>query len=975
VSTDDAGLYQFPTLPPGAYTLTIQARGFHAYRQTGVTIAANAATRVDATLEIGAMAEQVTVEASVAALQTEGAEVRRDMSQTTLENAPIPLGRNYQSLLVTLPGLSPPQDSGSFPANPSRSLQFSANGASIQVNNIRIDGASSYNPNIAENTAVNPTLDAIEAVDVVTSSFGAEEGFAGGAAVFLQMKSGTNALHGSAFWYHTDQHLMAYPFFSDRTQAKPLFIYHQPGFTIGGPIRKNRVFYFVSYERAGNRQNAQSFLSVPTAQMRQGDMSRSPVPVYDPFSGNAFDPACPTAFAADRTPFPGNQIPQSRFAGPTQRMLAISSWHLPNYPGTGALGLANNYLASVPYWTRRDQTDTKINYNLTKKWTVFQRLSGLWFDQLNPPAFGSLGGPNVQSTNSRPGPAYGSTYSATVSTTYVASPTFVVDAWFGYTLQEINAEQIGADQNFAQDVLGIPGTNGTSRFSGGMAHISINGFSALGYPQTSPFISNDALHQYAANGNWTHGSHNVRFGVETLRFGLNEAVANPAGGFGGPMGGFQFVPDTTSLRGGPATNNYNSFASFLLGVAQQAGRNVLTIPRLLVNTSDYGVYAGDRWQLSPRLTLSYGVRWEYYPFPSRPDRGLERYDFNTNEMLVCGVGSIPRDCGNSQSKRLFTPRLGIAWRPTGTLVVRAGYGLAFDPYNIGRDLRANYPVQFAQNLSFPDSRAWATTLDQGLPSIPPPLQGARVPMPVTATLLSADQNFHRGYVESWNFTVEKQIGSWLASTGYVASRSIRQTSFLNANYASLGAGQQGEPLFQKFGRAATTQIMGDIGAGKYDSLQAHVERRFRGYAVALAYTWAHSLGYTNSQPYPRSGTRITVRHNTTSATISRALVWWNYRSATANVGRLQATRRGFWEDGSSTLWPLSTRVFRLRPRPMGQCLMLQAAVISRTVSGPCGRSALRICGGTLPVWPTPTRSIRARPGSAPAAPVCCVVPG
>jgi outer membrane receptor protein involved in Fe transport len=164
-------------------------------------------------------------------------------------------------------------------------------------------------------------------------------------------------------------------------------------------------------------------------------------------------------------------------------------------------------------------------------------------------------------------------------------------------------------------------------------------------------------------------------------------LRTPPGGIGGPAGGFNVRGDTTTLRGGPAANDYNAFASFLLGLAREAGKNVLTIPRLETRTRTYSLYVRDRWQISPRVTLSYGVRWEYYPLPTRSDRGLERYDFNTNEVLVCGVGSIPKDCGLPQSKKLFAPRFGIAWRATDTLVVRTGYGLSYDPFNIGRESR------------------------------------------------------------------------------------------------------------------------------------------------------------------------------------------------------------------------------------------------------------------------------------------------
>jgi hypothetical protein len=863
-TANEAGTYRFPTIPPGTYTVMVQASGFRAFRQSGVEVTVNNLTRVDARLEVGEVTEQVTVEASAVALQTDRSEVRHEVDKASLENVPIPIGRNYQMLLGTLPGFTPPRNAHSVPANPTRSVRYSVNGTSDMNNNVRIDGTTAYNPNLPHMTGINPTLEAIEVVNVVTNSFDAEQGLAGGAAVNLQIKSGTNALHGSASLHHFNQKLSAYPYFSNRSARQPKYIYNQGGGTIGGPIRKNRVFYFLSWEHTTERQNAQAFLDVPTAAMRAGDLSGSPTPIYDPLSGAAYRPADPNAYARDRAAFPSNQIPRSRFSGPTRKILDLPDWPLPNAPGQGALGINLNYLAAINYLYDRDQIDSKLSINLSEKWTAFLRLSFLDYGTDNPPPFGLLAGPAVHPTDSRPGKGFGRTWSGTVSTTYVAAPHLVFDGYYGAMLLDTNALFPDLDRNIGRDVLGIPGTNGDTTFAGGLGRMPLDGFSLLGNSNNSPFFGRDYQYQYVGNGNWSRGAHDFRFGADVYQLHLNQGVANAAGAVGGPAGGFLFRNATTTLRGGPAANDYNTMGSLLLGLAREAGRNVLSVQEYQVRSTFYSLYVRDRWQVSPRVTLSYGLRWEYYPFPTRTHRGLERYDFNTNESILCGLGSTPKNCGLSQSKKLFAPRLGLAWRATDSVVVRAGYGITYDPFSLGRDLRANYPVQFVQNLAFDTAWSYSTTLDRGLPASPIVPEQARLPLPLTAAFITADQNFRRGYVQSWNFTVEKQLGNWIGSAGYVATRSIRQTAFLSANWAELGTGNAGQQLQRRFGRSAATTFIGHLGTTKYDSLQARLQRRFSGgYQLQLSYTWGHSLGYTeeNSTASPRVNHPLYWRKN------------------------------------------------------------------------------------------------------------------
>ena len=850
-----AGGYQFPTVSTGTYRVEVRSDGFSTFTTTGVAVGVNNVTRVDVELQIGEVTEVVEVSAAVAQLQTDRAEVRSEVGTKELQNVPVPLGRNYQMLLQTLPGFSPPRNAHSVPANPTRAVRYSVNGTTEQTNNVRIDGASSYNPNLTHMTGINPALESIAVVNVVSSSFDAEQGLAGGAAINLQIKSGTNDVKGSAFWYHNNQRLQAYPYFSDRGDAKPKFISNQVGGTIGGPIKKNKAFYFVSYERTSENSNATRFIKVPDASMRAGDFSASPLPIFDPMSAAVGE-------EGNRTQFPGNMIPESRVNRASRILADDSDWSLPDRPGVGALGLNRNKLAGITYAFERHQIDSKANFNFSDKWTMFARLSFFYYDQVNPGAFGKYSGISVHPTNFRTDNGFGPTYSGTISTTYVATRNLIFDAYFGSTLVDSNAFAGNLDQRIGFDLLGIPGTNGdgvpgeAGTFYGGMPRMRFDGgFGNLGYQATSPFIGHDYLHQIVFNGNWTKGTHDIRFGTDTFLTQINQEVANFPGG-DAPAGGFRFRNNTTG-RPGTRTNEYNAMASFMLGLSRDSARNFLNGKNLQTRSRQYSLYVRDRWQVRPDLTISYGTRWEYYPFPVRPTRGVERFDIDNNVMLVCGLGSVPRDCGLPQSKTQFAPRVGIAWRAADTFVVRAGYGLTYDPFNLGRDLRGNLPTQFSQRLPSPNNYSWSTTLDDGFPAIPPIPTDDRIAMPLNANVATADENYKRGYIQSWNFTLEKQFGDWIASAGYVATRSTRQSSRIEANWSDLGTGNGGRQLRLRYGRTANTLFWGSLGTPKYDSLQVKVTRRSRvGHTLNIAYTWGHGRGYTaeGSTAQPR------VRH-------------------------------------------------------------------------------------------------------------------
>jgi Carboxypeptidase regulatory-like domain/TonB dependent receptor len=830
------GAYTFSTVPTGTYVLKVSLSGFKTFTQPAVPVTLNSVTRIDATLQVGAVSESVEVTAERPLLQADRAEVRIDLDRRELRDLPVPLGRNYQQLFKTLPGFTPPQDAHSVPSNPSRSLVFNVNGASRSSNNTRIDGVSSTNVWLPHVSAYVPALESIETVNVVTNSFDAEQGLAGGSAINVQIKSGTNEFHGALFEYHHNQHLRARDFFLPPEKAKGKYVYNQYGGTLGGPLLKNKLFFFASYEGTKDRQNVNQIVSVPTEALRRGDFSASLNPIYDPRTGNPD--------GSGRTPFPGNVIPPSRIDPIVGKILPLIP--LPNLQNPdGTTPELNNYFVSAPFLFDRWTLDTKINWNATPKFTVFGRYSLLDFYTFKETVFGpQLQGPPIGGGN--PGTGEGKTHNFSVGATYAATPSFVVDANFGFVRMNTGVEHSDIDKNVGRDLLGIPGTNGTRRFEGGFPRFNISNYTPYGVSETyMPYYRSDDQYQYVLNATWIRGKHNIRFGSDVYYQALNHTQPEFTGTSQGARGGFTFGSGPTQVRGGPTGTSFNSFAAFLLGFPTEAGRLLQTDDVYTTRNWQYSLYVRDQWQVSSKLTLSLGTRWEYFPVPTRKDRGLERYDIETNRMEIGGVGSVPRDLGVKVSKTLFAPRVGVAYRPTHKSVIRAGFGITNDPYALARPLRTNHPVLLNLNVLAPNSLGYASPLAAGIPEIvPPSLGNGIIEVPGNVSVITLPDEFDRGYVKSWNLTFQRELPlGFVGEIGYVGTRQVRQLGFVELNWSPVGGGRTGRALFAKFGRDAQTRMVAPIGDSKYDSLQARLERRFsKGVQLAVYYTLSRSRG-------------------------------------------------------------------------------------------------------------------------------------
>ena len=415
-STSESGHYIFPGLMPGVYELKISATGFRPFTRVNIAVTANTVRREDVTLELGQVTESVTVQAAAVSLQTEKADLHTELDSREVTNLPLPRYRNYQSLINLVPGATPGVYQNSIQAAPARALSTNVNGVNRNNNATRIDGALSVFLWLPHHTAYVPPAETIETVNISTNDFDAEQGLAGGAAITVITKSGTNDLHGSVFAFNDNAVFRARNFFNNG--AKPTHNQNIDGFTIGGPIVRNKLFYFGGWEGNRERLGFTQLLTVPTEDQRRGDFSRYNATIYDPLTG--------TADGSGRTPFPGNVIPLNRQSSITRKVQDLVP--LPNRPGT-----VGNYSASGSQRLDRDNLDLKINWNRRDTHTVWGKYSIMNANVGCDPALGPAGGAPLCQGNIGDGELR--TQVATIGHTMTFSPTFLWDGAIGWTRQ------------------------------------------------------------------------------------------------------------------------------------------------------------------------------------------------------------------------------------------------------------------------------------------------------------------------------------------------------------------------------------------------------------------------------------------------------------------------------------------------------------------------------------------------------------
>lgn len=909
-TTDVNGIYRFSALLPGIYKVTIAISGFEKQVTPGVRVEANEVARVDGRLKIAAATQDVTVTAEAPLLQTDRSDVHTDLNAAEVQSLPAisSEGKSFQALYKIIPGASLPMENNSAGGNPQRAMTSNVNGQSTQGNNTRIDGVQDAYPWLPANIAYVPPTDAIETVNVVTNSFDAEQGNAGGAVVNVQIKSGTNKFHGDAHELHTDNALTNLNYFQPSSLRKPLNVFNQFGGALGGPIRKDKLFFFGDWEstrqvQAPNGGNPQTVpfggLSYATAQQAgffdlRGlikNKAGTPLDVYDPRTG--------AADGTGRSPISCNGVVDEICLTDVDpaALAMLKLIPAPNVAGAQS----NNYFLTKTGFFHRDDFDGKVNFAPNSRSTVFGRYSLSRSNIFDPPALGPAEG------NATLGGQLGNAFSRIqvvgLGGTYAFSPQLLLDLNAGYTRQRINAESTDISSNFGLNTLNIPGTNGPDRLQGGIPAFQFNTFSNLGNPNTgNPFLFRDNQYVDNANMTWIKGKHQFRFGIEYNHTQLNHF--QPQGGsFQTARGSFRFTGAATELNcpastctivGGasPSSAQFNSFADFLLGLPDEVGKATQNLNPNALRWSQWGWYWRDQYQLTSRFTVNYGLRWEYYPMAYSDIGGARVLDLSTMNVLVGGGSSgVPIDDGVDTGHGLFLPRVGIAYRPFEKTVIRAGYGISADSNN-WRFLRNAFPAVTISDFTGFASNAFApaasltglnavgayAAIPVGIPAIP--LNGGTAPgvfpLPDAVGTTTIPTEFHRGYIHNFNLTVEREFAGFVADVGYVGDRGIRPLVNRNSNPSPAGGGQNGRILNTQFNHTSNNTcptptnptaackgwpdigLLAPLGNTYYDSLQAKLTRRFAGTSqIGFAYTFSKAIDFEDNEelgfllwPYP-----------------------------------------------------------------------------------------------------------------------------
>ena len=835
MQTNESGNYMFPALEPGVYRVSVEQGGFRTAVKDRVTVLVNTSIRADLVLQPGAVSESVTITAEVPILQTDRADTGRKIESVQLVNMPLGYSRNFQSLLNLVPGTTRAFQPHSEFFNSQGSLGTQVNGVSRLGNNVQFEGVDNNHRTGLLNVLI-PPIEALETVDVSTSNYEAELGRAGGAVTNIVLRSGTNELHGAAYYFHSNSTLGARETFQP---TKPVTTYNYYGFNIGGPIIKNRTFFFGDFLQLKDRRGDGFIASVPKADFRNGDFSSeiSRAVIYDPDTGNKDT-------GVGRLPFAENRILDARISPITKRILGMVP-----LPNLGA-GINNNYAAATTRKKDSDSFDVKVDHQQTDKDRLSARYSFQRPVVTDPGRFGIAGGGGKGFAAT----GVNRTQSAAVNYTRLFSPTLISEARIGVGRYSNVAENLDAGTN-ASEAIGIKGVN-LDRWTSGISSMNISGYSnpLVGYQNSLPW--NRAETNIDLVNNWTKllRNHSIKFGIDIRRLRDELLQTQDAGG---PRGEFQFRNNVTSAPGGKVLDQVNAFASFLLDAPSTLQRDLAVMFPSYRATMVF-TYVQDKWQVTPKLTIDLGLRHDFYP-PATPrlKGGFANYDPDTNTLIVAGYGGNPMNLGRKTYYTNFAPRFGAAYRFNTKTVLRGGFGISWIPFPDNKYAWDNFPVKQSNEYNALTTFGLAQTspgvygsMATGFPApraavIP---QDGRIVADVTSSINSiVPLDYREGYIEAWNIALQRQLPkNFTVEAAYVANHTVRAPVAYNVNASLIfNSGAQGRPYYQRFGKNSDATMRYAGYSNSYNSLQVKLDRRFSGgFLLTTAYTWGKALGYS-----------------------------------------------------------------------------------------------------------------------------------
>jgi hypothetical protein len=813
--TNASGNYVFSNLKDGTYRVGAELSGFRKFVRDGVIVAVNTTVRVDVALQVGDLSEEFTVVGETPTLQTDRADTGRLIESTQITETPLAFNRNFQGLLITVPGATRPYRPHSEFFNSQDSLSSEVNGQSRMSNNVMLDGIDD-NHKTGLLTVLIPSADAIETVSVSTSNYEAEFGRAGGAVTNVTLKSGTNLLKGSAFFFGNNESTQAKNYFAAKDSVKAATSYKQFGATLGGPIIKDKLFFFADYQGTHDKRGAFNLHNVPPADFRNGDFSKAGTTIYDPATGNAD--------GTGRLPFPGNIIPASRISPIARRILGL----LPGPNRAAALG-QNNYEFPSSRQKDTEAFDVKLNYQASPQDSFSYRFSFQRPKVFDPGTYGVYGGP---ANGGFAGTGTNKTFSTALNWTHTLGSNSILDVRAGLSYYHNVATSQGVGLNTASDV-GITGAN-LDEFTSGMTQITINNGYAnpvIGFASSLPWDRSEKTYDVASTLTSIKGNHTVKVGFDVRH---NRDFLLQVLDFGGSRGEFVFSGAQTATPADTAAQNgyANAFASFLLGLPSTIRRDLKVIDP---GTQHWGVFTfiQDKWQVSQKLTVDIGLRHEYYtPLVGLESKGgLSNFDPTTNTLQVAGYGGVPDNLGVKSTWDNFAPRLGASYRINDATVLRGGFGISIIPFPDNR-YAFNFPVRQNNVFNAPNSFAPAGRLDQGFPApITATIPDSGIINADTSALLRAGYDvvpldLKEGKIRSWNVAIQRQLPAKFAlEVAYVGNRTHGAIKRLDLNAGLVpGLDNAGRPG-AKFNRTAGANTWYPTNA-QYDSMQVKLDRRF-----------------------------------------------------------------------------------------------------------------------------------------------------